>query len=195
MGMPETRDERYFTYDDYLKWPNEERWEIIEGQAYAMTPAPTVKHQQVSGTLYLMLRQFLEGKPCQVLYSPLDVRLPNLDGKNEIVDTVVQPDLLVVCDPAKLDEKGVKGAPDLAIEILSESTVRRDLDLKLRLYEKHGVRCYIIVDPWGKTLTMRTLVEPDGPYADPEFFAGAAKMPIRIFEGCFVDLERVFEGI
>ena len=70
------------------------------------------------------------------------------------VDTVVQPDLLVVCDPAKLDERGVVGAPDLVIEILSESTTHRDLDLKLRLYEKHGVRCYIIVDPWGKTLTV-----------------------------------------
>ena len=99
-----------------------------------------------------------------------------------------------MCDPAKLDEKGVVGAPDLVIEIRSESTSRRDLDIKLHLYEKHGVRCYIIVDPWGKTLTARTL-EPGGPYALPEFFAGAAQMPLRIFKGLVLDLGRVFEGI
>ena len=93
------------------------------------------------------------------------------------------------------DERGVAGAPDLVIEILSESTTHRDLDLKLRLYEEHGVRCYIIVDPWGKTFTARTLEPAGGQYALPEFFAGAAKMPVRIFEGLVLDLGRVFEGI
>jgi len=194
MGMPDTQADQHFTYDDYLKWPDEERWEIIEGQAYAMTPAPTLRHQQVLGRLHLLFSQLFKGKPCQVLLSPLDVRLPDLNEKNEIVDTVVQPDLLVVCDPAKLDERGVAGAPDLVIEILSDSTSRRDMDLKLRLYEKHGVRCYIVVDPWGKTLTARTL-EPGGPYAIPELFAGPAQMPIRIFEGLVLDVGRVFEGI
>ena len=194
MSMPDAQADQHYTYDDYLKWPDEERWEIIEGRAYAMTPAPTWKHQQVSGRLYRQLDQFFESKPCRVFYAPLDVLLPDLNEKNEPIDTVVQPDLLVGCDPAKLDEKGVKGAPDLVIEILSESSTQRDLDIKLRLYEKHGVRCYIIVDPWGKTLTARTL-EPGGSYAIPEFFAGAAQMPLRIFEGMVLDLERVFEGI
>ena len=194
MGMPDIQADQSFTYEDYLTWPDEERWEIIEGQPYAMTPAPTWRHQEVSGALHYLLKQFFEGKPCRVFFSPLDVRLPNLNEKNEIVDTVVQPDLLVLCDPAKLDEHGVVGAPDLVIEILSESTSWRDLDLKLRLYEKHGVRCYIIVDPWGKTLTMRTL-EPGGRYATPEFFAGAARMPVRIFEGLELELGRIFAGI
>jgi Uma2 family endonuclease len=194
MGMPDTQGEQYFTYDDYLKWPDEERWEIIEGRAYALSPSPTWRHQQVVGTLHYLLRQFFEGKPCKVYLSPLDVRLPNLDEQNAIVDTVVQPDLLVLCDPAKLDERGVLGAPDLVIEILSESTTHRDLYIKLRLYEKHGVRCYIIADPWGKTLTIRTL-GPDGRYALPELFAGPTPMPIRIFEGLVLDVERVFEGI
>jgi len=194
MGMPDTQGDQYFTYADYLKWPDEERWEIIEGRAYAMTPAPTLRHQQMLMALIAQFLKYFAGKPCQLFVAPLDVRLPNLNEKNEIVDTVVQPDLLVVCDPAKLDEKGVVGAPDLVIEILSESTSRRDLDIKLRLYEKHGVRCYIIADPWGKTLTARYL-EPGGKYAIPEFFAGAAQMPIGIFEGLVLDLGRVFEGI
>lgn len=193
MGMPDTQNDQYFTYDDYLKWPDEERWEIIEGRTYSLAPAPLLRHQQVSSALHLILGQFFQGKPCQALYAPVDVRLPNLNDP-KVVDTVVQPDLLVVCDPAKLDEKGVIGAPDLVIEILSESTSRRDLDIKLRLYEKHGVRCYIIVDPWGKTLTSRTL-EPGGQYALPELFAGAAQMPVRIFEGLVLDLGRVFAGI
>lgn len=192
MAMPDPQGDLYFTYADYLKWPDAERWEIIEGRAYAMTPAPAVRHQRLLGLLYRLLCQFFDGKPCEVFLSPLDVRLPNLTAK-DVIDTVVQPDLLVVCDPAKLDEKGVKGAPDLVIEILSESTAHRDLDEKLHLYEKHGVRCYIIADPWGKTMTVRYLAQEK--WGSPEFFAGAARMPIRIFEGLELDLERVFEGI
>ena len=122
------------------------------------------------------------------------MRLPNLDDQALGVDTVVQPDLLVVCDPAKLDDRGIVGAPDLVIEILSESTGARDLDVKLRLYEKHGVRCTIIVDPWGKTLTMRIL-EAEGRYGMPELFAGKTQMPVRIFEGLVLDVGRVFEEI
>lgn len=194
MGMPETPGDRYFTYDDYLKWPDEERWEIIEGQAYDLAPAPFRRHQDISIALNRQLDRFFEGKPCHLYYAPIDVRLPNLDDQALGVDTVVQPDLLVVCDPSKLDDRGIVGAPDLVIEILSESTAWRDLDVKLRLYEKHGVRCYIIVDPWGKSLTMRIL-EPDGHYGLPEIYAGKAQMPLRIFEGLVLDVGRVFEGI
>ena len=194
MGMPETPGDRYFTYDDYLKWPEEERWEIIEGQAYAMTPSPTWKHQEVQGAIYEQFRAFFRDKPCRVFLSPLDVRLPNPDAEGKAVDTVVQPDLLVLCDSSKLDDRSVVGAPDLVIEILSESTAWRDQDVKLRLYEKHGVRCYIVVDPWGKTLTIRIL-EAEGRYGLPEIFAGQAQMPVRIFEGLIVDVGRVFEGI
>lgn len=194
MGMPEKQADQFFTYEDYLKWPDEERWEIIEGRAYAMTPAPTVRHQEMLVQLILQLAPFFAEKSCRLLAAPLDVRLPGGDEKGEIVDTVVQPDLLVVCDPAKIDEKGVKGAPDLIIEILSESTAHRDLDEKLRLYEKHGVRCYIIADPWGKTLTVRYL-EPAGNYGHPEFFAGNDPMPVRIFDCLVFDLARVFANV
>ena len=192
--MPDQQDDRRYTYDDYLKWPEDERWEIIKGWRYRQSPAPMRKHQIISSALNRQLDPFFEGKPCQLYYAPLDVRLPNLDDQALGVDTVVQPDLLVVCDPAKLDDRGIVGAPDLVIEILSESTGARDLDVKLRLYEKHGVRCTIIVDPWGKTLTMRIL-EAEGRYGMPELFAGKTQMPVRIFEGLVLDVGRVFEEI
>lgn len=196
--MPETNKE-YFTYGDYVKWPDDERWELIDGQRwklsdgqpYAMTPTPTVTHQRISSRLLQQMMNFFEGKPCQAFHAPLDVRLPKGDETDEGVDTVVQPDLLVICDPAKIDEKGVRGAPDLVIEILSSSTVERDLGEKLFLYEKHGVRCHIIVDPWSRTFTLRQL-EPTGKYGHPEIFAVGDTMPIGLFPGLAIDLARVF---
>ncbi len=190
MGMPEP-DRGYFTYDDYLTWPDDERWELIDGRPYAMTPAPSIRHQDISATLVQMLKNFFEGKPCRVYHAPVDVRLPKTNQADEAVDTVVQPDVLVVCDRAKLDEKGVRGAPDLIIEILSPSTSQRDMGDKLFLYEKHGVRGYIIVDPWGKTCTVR-LLAADGRYGHPEIYTEHQSLPIPIFPDCTLDLARVF---
>lgn len=194
MGMAESQPQATYTYGDYVKWPENERWELIEGRAYAMTPAPTVTHQSILILLIRLLGPFFDNKPCRLLASPLDVRLPKLDEADEAVETVVQPDVLVVCDPAKVDEKGVRGAPDLVIEILSESTMHHDQVGKLRLYERHGVRCYIIADPWNKTLTVRYLEEP-GRFGRPEHFASDDKMPVKIFEGLEIELARVFGRI
>ncbi|MCE5229959.1 Uma2 family endonuclease [bacterium] len=193
MGLPESQTDQRFTYGDYVKWPADERWELIEGRAVAMTPAPTVRHQEVLMALAALLWQYFEGKTCRALAAPTDVRLPDANEKDESIETVVQPDLLVVCDPKKLDEKGVRGAPDLIIEILAESTAARDLGEKLRLYEKHAVRCYIIADPWGKTLTVRYYEETK--FGTPELFAAKTKMPVRLFEGLTLDLERVYGGV
>lgn len=193
MGMPEERTD-YYTYGDYLKWPEGERWELIDGRAYAMTPSPTVLHQDIFIQLIQMIGPYFEGKPCKFMAAPLDVRLPHSDEATEAVDTVVQPDLMVVCDPAKVEKGGVRGAPDLVVEILSESTMHRDMDAKLRLYERHGVRCYIIVDPWGKVVTVRTL-ESEGKYGEPEFFTGKLTMTVRIFEGLTVDLRKVWGAV
>lgn len=194
MGMPDTQNDQYFTYGDYLKWSDEERWELIDGRPFAMTPAPTERHQSVSMALSFILYGFFEGKPCRVYAAPFDVRLPKDGEPDDRIDTVVQPDLVVVCDQSKLDERGMRGAPDLVIEILSESTSKRDMGDKLRLYERHGVNCYIIADPWGKTLTIRNL-EAGGHYGDPEIFAVGRQMPIRIFEGLVLDLGRVFADL
>ena len=140
MAFPES-DVKY-TYADYLTWPHEERWELIEGIPYAMA-APTTRHQKVLRKLCTEIDLFLRGKDCEVYPAPFSVVLEQGQGE----DTVVEPDLSIICDPTKLDEKGCKGAPDFIIEILSPSTARHDRIVKFNKYLKAGVKEYWIVDP------------------------------------------------
>ena len=127
-------------WSDYLSWPDDERWEIIAGEAYAMSPSPGFRHQDVLSELTgLMRRQFKDGE-CQAFVAPLDVRLSDCD--------VVQPDLLVVCDPRQLMETHVEGAPSLVVEVLSPSTEAKDRGSKLELYARSGVSEYWIVNPF-----------------------------------------------
>ena len=138
-----------YTYADYCSWEDGERWELIGGEAYAMAPSPSEGHQGISGRIFGQLYMYLRGKPCKVYAAPFDVRL-NADGAD---DTVVQPDILVVCDKSKLEGgKGVTGAPDFIIEILSPSSLRHDLITKFKLYQRSGVREYWIVDPESKII-------------------------------------------
>ena len=140
-------DERY-TYKEYRTWPEGERWELIEGVAYAMSPAPTRSHQRFVVDLVGKLYAFLKGRPCELLVSPIDVFLPaSSDEAEDEVDTIVQPDVIVVCDRNKLIDKGVRGGPDFVVEILSPSTAMKDFSKKKTLYAKHGVREYWIVNP------------------------------------------------
>jgi len=151
MGIPLIKKNQQFTYTDYLSWNNPtERWELINGNAYDMSPAPGTMHQNLSIELSGIIWNFLKGKSCKVFAAPFDVRLPdNPDDPDNEIDNVVQPDLAVICDESKLDEKGCKGAPDLIIEILSPGTAKKDYREKYNLYEIHGVREYWIVDPNG----------------------------------------------
>jgi Uma2 family endonuclease len=130
--MPSLKEKKHYDYSDYCSWDDSERWELIEGIPYAMSPAPLEFHQRISGELYFQLKSFLLGKSCNAYYAPFDVRL-NADQED---NTVVQPDLVVICDFTKVDRRGCKGAPDLVIEILSDSTAQRDLFVKLNLYLK-----------------------------------------------------------
>jgi len=150
-----------FTYGDYRQWPEDERWELIAGEAYAMSPAPTRTHQTVLVEILRQVANFLEGKPCQVFVAPFDVRLPEREESDDEIETVVQPDLAVVCDASKLDEKGCRGAPDWVIEVLSPSTASKDHVRKKSLYERHGVREYWLVHPTDQLLT-RYLLEGKG---------------------------------
>ncbi len=147
-----------FTYGDYRQWPEGERWELIAGEAYAMSPAPTRTHQMILGEIFRQIANFLEDKPCQVYIAPFDVRLPERNEADDAIETVVQPDLVVVCDASKLDEKGCRGAPDWVIEVLSPSTASKDHVRKKSLYERHGVREYWLVHPTDQLLT-RYLLE------------------------------------
>mgnify|MGYP005854663585 CR=1 FL=1 len=137
-GTSPKKDEKY-TYKDYLSWPDDERWELINGAAYAMSPAPKTAHQRLSVVLSSAIFNSLEDKSCEVFTAPFDVKLDEA--------TVVQPDLSVICDKDKIDKRGCTGAPDLVVEILSDSTAYKDLTEKRFLYEKHGVREYWIINP------------------------------------------------
>ncbi|WP_457755723.1 Uma2 family endonuclease [Thermodesulfatator indicus] len=138
MAHPASQKEEGFTYQDYLSWPDDERWEIIDGQAYNMSPAPSIKHQNIVGNLYVKLKTHPEN-PSYTGISPTDVVF---DERN-----VVQPDVFVVCDRDKLKETHVAGAPDVVIEVISPHTEIKDRREKLRLYERFGVQEYVIVYP------------------------------------------------
>ena len=155
MGSPSRGIKQTYTYADYLTWPDDERWEIIDGEAYAMTPAPTTKHQRIVRKITTRLDHFFNGKPCEPFMAPTDVLL---DDRN-----IVQPDILVICDPAKITEKNIQGTPDVVIEILSPTTSVKDRREKKRLYERFGVREYIIIDPFGEAAERFALIE--GHYA------------------------------
>lgn len=183
--------ERRFTYGDYLTWPEDERWELIDGIAYDMTPAPSRLHSDISNALERMLWMYFEGKPCQLYHAPFDVRLSKGGEPDDEVDTVVQPDILVVCDRKKLDDKGCRGAPDFVIEILSPSNASKDAIKKRDLYEKHGVKEFWLVDPSHRMVTAYSL-KANGDFGKPELCCDEDKVKIKIFPGLEIDLAKIF---
>jgi Uma2 family endonuclease len=147
MGTAQTNEE-YYTYADYAKWDTTDRYELIDGVPYLMSPAPVPVHQRIVHRLVNIFDAFLEGKPCEVFISPIDVRL-NADAED---DTVLQPDVLVVCDENKIGDKSINGAPDLVVEVLSPSSEKYDSGAKLDKYLEAGVRECWIVNPEARTV-------------------------------------------
>jgi len=151
VGLPIKKSDHKFTYVEYSMWPDDERWELIDGIAYNMSPAPTSTHQDISSNLVGELYIFLKNRSCKVFSAPFDIYFPEYPAQDfNSIDSIVQPDISVICDPDKIIEKGCLGAPDLIIEILSPSTAKKDMHEKFHLYEKHGVKEYWIVDPGNK---------------------------------------------
>lgn len=175
------RDNVYHTYADYLGWPEDVRYELIDGVAYLMAPAPDLAHQEVAGEIYFQLRNALEGSPCRALIAPVDVRLPKANETDERIDTVVQPDVLVVCDAAKLDRRGVRGAPDLVVEVLSPYTASHDHVLKRRVYERAGVREYWLVHPTDRMVTIYRLAGAE--YGKPDVQELTGETPVGVLPG------------
>ena len=163
MAMPLSRSERY-SYADYCSWPQDQRWELLEGIPYAMN-APSRKHQALAREFLIRIGQYLAGKTCRVYGAPFDVRLVDSTAdtiaSDERIMTVIQPDITVICDPAKLDRQGCLGAPDWLIEIVSPGSAQMDYIKKLALYEKYGVKEYWIVHPLDETLMVFRLDAPD----------------------------------
>ena len=182
--MKALRDDKRYTYEDYCSWDDGNRYELIDGAVWQMS-APLTGHQIISREILLQLGIFLDGKHCEVFDAPFDVRL-DADGAD---DTVVQPDIFVVCDLSKIDRRGLRGAPDLIIEILSPSTAKRDKVVKLNKYLKAGVREYWIVDPDSSTVHAFTL--QDGNYVI-KAYAETDDAPVAVLEGCVIRLEEIF---
>lgn len=136
-----------YTYADYLTWRLKERVELLWGRIMKMGPAPSLKHQPVSGALHRDFANYFRNRSCQVFHAPFDVRLGEKNMDDDGIKSVVQPDIIVVCDEKKLDEKACIRAPDLVIEILSPSSSTKDLKHKYNLYEQVGVPEYWVVDP------------------------------------------------
>ncbi len=182
-----------YTYADYLTWMDDKRRELFDGMVKLMTPAPSMRHQELSFNLSGILRNYLIHKSCKGFAAPSDVRLPK--GKNkqdETIYTVLQPDLYVVCDLSKLDEKGCLGAPDFIIEIVSTGNSKRDFQDKFEIYQKHGVREYWIVNPNDENVNVFVLDE-NGKYQLRGMFADDDKIPVNIFDGDLkIDLTEVF---
>ncbi len=193
MSVDDLDMNKHYTYADYLSWTFEETVELIRGKIFRMSPAPDRKHQKVSMNISGLIFNFLKGKKCQAYAAPFDVRLPLPPNKkkNDQIDTVVQPDISVICDLSKLDDKGCLGAPDWIIEILSPSTSSKDLNEKFELYQFAGVREYCLIHPHEATLLIYRL--ENGKYKGfPKPFTKGEKVKTLVFPEFELDLEEVF---
>lgn len=189
--MSLSKVEKQYTYADYLKFPDDERWEIINGIPY-MQSAPTWQHQSISRELMLQFGEYLRNNQCQVFAAPFDLRLTEVDDvDDDEVKNVYQPDLLVVCDKNRLKGTGYYGVPTLVIEILSPATVRHDRLIKFNLYEKAGVKEYWIVEPDTKLVNV-FLLQDNNRYGRTDLYTEADQVQVSIFPDLTIDLSRVF---
>lgn len=159
------RDNAYHTYSDYLIWSRTSGDELINGTAYVREPSPTSTHQLIVGELYHQLKNALKGTSWRVFVAPLDVRLPKATEPDEDVDTVVQPDVFITRDHQKVDSRGLRGAPDWLVEVLSPGTARYDQKKKLAAYEEAGVPEVWLLNPRARSVAIYQLSE--GVYAPP----------------------------
>ncbi|MEI7725889.1 MAG: Uma2 family endonuclease [Bacteroidota bacterium] len=183
-----------YTYADYLTWMDDVRRELFDGFIKLMTPAPSRMHQKISTNLTRVFSNFLIHKDCEVYHAPSDVRFikDKKSKSDKQVYTVLQPDIFVVCDLSKLDDRGCLGAPDMIIEILSPKNSQRDTRDKFEIYQEHGVREYWIVSPNDETVNVFVLDEK-GKFQFKGLFAGDDNIPVNIFNGDLkVDLTEVF---
>ncbi|GAB6090662.1 Uma2 family endonuclease [Spirochaeta dissipatitropha] len=198
MGIPKHKA-GLFTYADYLTWPDDERWELIGGVAYSMSPASNRLHQQILGRLYRRLAEITDRGSCETYLAPFDIRLsetpesPEAPGASEVpgapetITTVVQPDISVFCRPEVLDDHGANGAPDIAVEILSPATSHKDQTEKLALYERHGVREYWLVNGESRFVMVYRLGD-HGRYGKPDYYNDDDHVLSRVLDGAQIPL-------
>jgi len=188
------RDTHYHTYADYLTWSRSYGDELINGTAYVREPpAPSRSHQGIVLELGRQAADALEGRSCHVYIAPFDVRLPKSTEEDDQVDTVVQPDVLIVSDLRKLDARGMRGAPDWVAEVLSPSTARHDQTVKLSAYERAGVREVWFIAPFDRTLTIYQLEA--GNYGPATTLELKGRTQLTAVPGVTIDWARVLAKI
>ncbi|UYZ63562.1 Uma2 family endonuclease [Hymenobacter weizhouensis] len=186
---------RRYTYADYLTWQFTDWVELIRGRVRLMSPAPRRQHQDISRNIELPIMQFLRGKSCRMYHAPFDVRLTRSTANGDAsIETVVQPDICVVCDPQKLDDRGCLGAPDWIIEILSPGNFARDTKEKFDLYEEAGVREYWVVAPGQKNVIVYLLGDA-GRYELRGEFYQPGPVPVATLPELRIEWVEVFEGV
>ncbi|MEK3910556.1 Uma2 family endonuclease [Paenibacillus sp. FSL H7-0331] len=180
-------EKKLHTYQDWLTWDG--TWELINGKAYNMSPAPTSLHQFIVGELHFALRTFFQNRSCYVFVAPFDVFFSENENY-QLPDQVTQPDLSVVCSKDQISKKGCQGAPTLIIEVLSPSTALKDFNEKFNLYQKYGVQEYWIIDPGNQTVHVYTL--QDGSYAIRNLYAEQDTIHSLVFQDFQVSMNRLF---
>jgi Uma2 family endonuclease len=176
---------KQYTIADYLSWQFNERVELFKGYITKMSPAPNTYHQVISRELGTSLSVFLKRKTCQVFFAPIDVYLPSKDKKS-----VVQPDIIVVCDIKKIESKGCVGAPDIVVEILSPGNSKKEMKDKYALYEEAGVKEYWVVFPSEQVVQIYELI--DNQYKAKAPLANGDKITTPILEGFEVEVDEIF---
>lgn len=183
-----------YTYADYLQWTLDERLELLKGKLFKMSPAPSRLHQKLSLAVARELSNYLKGNPCEVYTAPFDVRLPRKSKNDKDILTVVQPDICVICDPSKLDDRGCIGAPDIVVEILSPGNNQKELKNKYEIYEESGVKEYWIISPQNETFFQYTLAE-DGKFQASHLMTVGDQVTTPVLPGFTLDLTELFETI
>lgn len=193
MSLTKCNTQRH-TYSDYLTWPDDRCGELIDGVAYVREPpAPTRIHQELVGELYHQVRAALAGKAWRAYVAPFDIRLPKATERDDEIDTVVQPDVLIACDLSKLDGRGMRGAPDWLAEVLSPSTASHDQVNKLPAYERAGVREVWLIHPIDRTLSIYRL--EDGRYARPTILELKGRTAMTAVPNIVIDWDRVLDRL
>ena len=188
------RDTHHHTYADYLTWSRSYGDELIDGAAFVREPpSPARSHQGIVVELCRQIATALKGKPAHVYVAPFDVRLPKSTETDDQVDTVVQPDVVIVCDLQKLDARGMRGAPDWVAEVLSPSTASHDKIVKLPAYERAGVREVWLIDPIDRTLTIHLLEA--GYYGRATVLDLKGQTPLTAVSGITIDWDDVLARI
>jgi Uma2 family endonuclease len=181
-----------YTYADYFNWHFDERLELIKGKIFKMSPAPGRTHQEISLSITVKLANYLKGKSCKIYAAPFDVRLPRSSKEDAAIYTVVQPDICVICDLSKLDDRGCVGAPDIVVEILSPGNNKKELHNKYEVYQEAGVKEYWIIHPSERTFLKYTL-NHEGLFQPSKLLVGGDELTSTVLPGFSLDLNEIFE--